>query len=176
VEDFFKKIVEDILDSLPKFCITLNTGRSLFFVHKIIFRCYNGIEHFGDFNRILFWRFLSLLKSLSSCKVKKWLVRYVGPKLTKWPFQAFFFYFRLLNTIDSRWLDSNGRSLISVVTTLPTDPQPLPLLHCWPNVCNRNKSCHLSHLTGEHQVYAALWRHATSLSSRAENLINLDPT
>ena len=51
------------------------------------------------------------------------------------PFPASYLYFHLFNTVDNkqmfyikvcRWLDSNRGPLVSDVTALPTEPQPLP--------------------------------------------------
>ena len=68
-----------------------------------------------------------------SCLLDNWIMILF---VKNGPFPAFFLYFRLFNTVDSKqmldkacwWLDSNCRSLVSEATALPTEPQPLPII------------------------------------------------
>ena len=61
----------------------------------------------------------------------------------KWTISGLFFlYLHLFNTVDSKemfnkccqWLDSNRGPLVLEVTTLPTEPQPLPLFSFFTNI------------------------------------------
>ena len=98
-----------------------------------------SIKHSFDCTRMKTGRFMESqgrLPSWSShAKATVWVQQQKTKIVFKWPIPGLFFFSSFqynwqltFNIIFCRWLDLNLRPLVSEVTALPTEPQPLPYL------------------------------------------------